>query len=73
MDRLSAPADQALEERPAADLGGATAQRVRAMATFYARMRPYVPGKAYINYCDNELQDWPTAYWGRNLARLKGV
>jgi hypothetical protein len=43
------------------------------MATFYARMRPYVPGKAYINYCDNELQDWPTAYWGRNLARLKGV
>jgi FAD/FMN-containing dehydrogenase len=55
------------------DNGGATAQRVRAMATFYARMRPYVPGKAYINYCDNELQDWPTAYWGRNLARLKGV
>jgi hypothetical protein len=32
-----------------------------------------VPGKAYINYCDSELQDWPTAYWGPNLARLKGV
>jgi FAD/FMN-containing dehydrogenase len=55
------------------DDGGATAQRVRAMEAFYAGMRPYVPGKAYINYCDSELNDWPTAYWGPNLARLKGV
>jgi hypothetical protein len=55
------------------DNGGATAQRVRAMAAFYAGMRPYVPGKAYINYCDSELNDWPTANWGPNLARLKGV
>ena len=55
------------------DNGSATAQRVRAMAAFYAGMRPHVPGKAYINYCDSELQDWPTAYWGPNLTRLKGV
>nr|WP_249817275.1 BBE domain-containing protein [Bradyrhizobium sp. 179] len=36
-------------------------------------MRPHVPGKAYINYCDSELRDWPTAYWGPNLTRLEGV
>lgn len=51
----------------------ATMQRVGAMAAFYAGMRPHVPGKAYINYCDSELQNWPTAYWGSNLTRLKGV
>jgi FAD/FMN-containing dehydrogenase len=55
------------------DNGGATGQRVRAMEAFYAGMRPYVPGKAYINYCDSKLNDWPTAYWGPNLARLKAV
>lgn len=55
------------------DNGSTTAQRVAAMAAFYAGMRPHVPGKAYINYCDSELQDWPTAYWCPNLARLKGV
>jgi FAD/FMN-containing dehydrogenase len=55
------------------DNGSATGQRVRAMAAFYAGMRPHVPGKAYINYCDSELRDWPTAYWGPNLTRLKAV
>jgi FAD binding domain/Berberine and berberine like len=55
------------------DNGAATRQRVCAMAAFYAGMRPYVPGKAYINYCDSQLDDWATAYWGPNLARLIGV
>lgn len=55
------------------DGGGSTKQRVGAMSAFYAGMRPYVPGKAYINYCDRELQNWPTAYWGPNLSRLKAV
>lgn len=55
------------------DSGGATKQRLGAMSAFYAGMRPYVPGKAYINYCDSELQNWPTAYWGPNLGRLKAV
>ena len=50
-----------------------TAQRVRDVAAFYAAMRPHVPGKAYVNYCDGELADWPNAYWGQNLARLKAI
>ena len=51
----------------------ATAQRMRDAAAFYEAMRPYVPGKAYINYCDAELPNWPTAYWGANLVRLQSI
>jgi FAD/FMN-containing dehydrogenase len=36
-------------------------------------MRPYVSGAAYVNYCDTELPDWASAYWGANLARLKQI
>ncbi len=43
------------------------------MQDLYASMRPYVSGGAYVNYCDLELPDWPDAYWGANLARLKQV
>jgi hypothetical protein len=27
----------------------------------------------YVNYIDPEMPDWPAAYYGRNLARLKKV
>jgi FAD/FMN-containing dehydrogenase len=48
-------------------------QRLSDMRDFYAAMRPYVSGAAYVNYCDLDLTDWPTAYWGQNLARLKQI
>jgi hypothetical protein len=50
-----------------------TAQRLAAMRTFYAAMRPYVSGAAYVNYCDLDLADYATAYWGQNLPRLKQI
>ncbi|MCX7900258.1 MAG: FAD-binding oxidoreductase, partial [Methylocystis sp.] len=50
-----------------------TATRLRQISAFYAAMRPYVSGGAYVNYCDADLPNWPTAYWGPNLARLKAV
>jgi FAD/FMN-containing dehydrogenase len=50
-----------------------TPQRLSDMREFYAAMRPYVSGAAYVNYCDADLTDWQTAYWGQNLARLKQI
>jgi FAD/FMN-containing dehydrogenase len=43
------------------------------MRQFYASLRPYMSGGAYINYCDLDLPDYATAYWGANLPRLKQV
>jgi FAD/FMN-containing dehydrogenase len=50
-----------------------TPQRLNDMRQCYAAMRPYVSGGAYVNYCDLELTDYPTAYWGQNLIRLKQI
>ena len=44
-----------------------------AMTAFYDGTRPFVPGKAYVNYSDTQLSNFATAYWGSNLARLKKV
>jgi FAD/FMN-containing dehydrogenase len=52
---------------------GDTPKRLNEMRQFYATMRPYVSGGAYVNYCDTDLTDWPNAYWGQNLARLKQI
>ena len=43
------------------------------VANVYAAMRPHMPGAAYVNYCDLDLPDYATAYWGDNLARLMAV
>jgi FAD/FMN-containing dehydrogenase len=50
-----------------------TPQRLADMREVHAAMRPYVSGAAYVNYCDLDLADWPSAYWGTNLARLKRI
>jgi FAD/FMN-containing dehydrogenase len=50
-----------------------TPQRLADMREVYAAMRPYVSGAGYVNYCDLDLADYQTAYWGANLARLKRI
>lgn len=50
-----------------------TSQRVARIRDLYADMRPFVSGGAYVNYCDLDLVDWPQAYWGGNLDRLRQI
>ena len=50
-----------------------TPQRLDEMRQCYAAMRPYVSGAAYVNYCDLDLTDYASAYWGQNLPRLKQI
>ena len=47
--------------------------RIEQMRVLYAAMRPYVTGAAYLNYCDLDLTDAATAYWGGNLERVRRV
>ncbi|HEV2818103.1 MAG TPA: FAD-binding oxidoreductase [Allosphingosinicella sp.] len=50
-----------------------TAARLQACRAFYAALRPFMRGGAYVNYCDTDLADWATAYWGANLPRLRRI
>jgi FAD binding domain/Berberine and berberine like len=50
-----------------------TKERLDDMSQFYASLRPYMSGSAYVNYCDLDLADYATAYWGENLPRLKQI
>lgn len=39
----------------------------------WATAHPYGTGGVYANFQDTEIEDWPTAYYGRNLDRLRQV
>jgi FAD/FMN-containing dehydrogenase len=50
-----------------------TPARLASIAKLYAAMRPFMSGAAYVNYCDMDVANYASAYWGGNLARLKQI
>lgn len=38
-----------------------------------AALAPHLSGEVYQNYADEQLDDWPKAYYGANYARLQQV
>jgi hypothetical protein len=58
-------------------LSGSTDARALANAAWVEDLRdslqPLYAGGAYLNYPDERLADWRSAYWGANLARLSKV
>jgi hypothetical protein len=50
-----------------------TEAHMESMRQIYKAMRAYVSGQCYVNYCDTELADGPSAYWGGNLPRLMKI
>jgi FAD/FMN-containing dehydrogenase len=55
------------------DDAGHTTERLDDMSQFYGSLRPYMSGASYVNYCDLDLPDYATAYWGGNLPRLTKI
>ena len=52
---------------------GSTDSRLQMIRSLYTAMRPYVSGQCYVNYCDMDIADYRTAYWGDNVPRLQQI
>src|SRR6185503_2173917 len=50
-----------------------TEANLRWTEEFHRSLEPYLSGEVYQNYADEELEDWPTAYYGANYPRLQQV
>ena len=50
-----------------------TPARLKQIRSVYDALRPHMSGFAYVNYGDLDLKDWPRAYWGSNLNRLRQI
>jgi len=50
-----------------------TAAHLAWIRGLYDDVRPHLGPACYYNYADEDLVDWPTAYWGANLPALQQV
>jgi len=51
-----------------------TDAHVKTIRDLYEKMRPFVSGEAYVNYCDVDLgPNFAQAYWAENLPRLQKI
>ena len=50
-----------------------SAAHLSSIRSVYDSMRPFVSGSCYVNYCDLDLKNPRTAYWGANLPRLMQI
>ncbi|XEC95322.1 FAD-binding oxidoreductase [Paenibacillus tarimensis] len=48
------------------------AENISWVERFRKSMLPFTRG-AYRDYCDSQISDWPTAYFGSNITRLRQV
>ncbi|WP_117213670.1 FAD-binding oxidoreductase [Allorhizocola rhizosphaerae] len=53
--------------------GNETEANLRWTEELMIALAPHLSGEVYQNYADEELEDWPSAYYGTNYARLQEV
>ncbi len=49
------------------------AANVEWVREMFASVAPWRSGASYVNYADPDLADWPRAYYGGNLERLRRI